>query len=482
MKQKIFLFFCLFISNLSSTPNLQTSNLTGIYVRCAKKNLSYATAIQLLQDGTIKKIRTEPPFVRKYTYRTAIPTTAMTLAATESPSTVSEEEEEKLDAVEPINSLDSIKSFFPAFFYKNLKSHARYINDVLVPQNKIAKLIFFLFPSHNGEFKVNNLSSCFLGTSFGSAIIKHILNILTSETSDEVTDARIILESISIAETFETGMAAKRRRLIQAELAEFLQTLREAIDECRTLGIPNKNLPINILMSYLWEKSRTYEEAIRGLTIYPETEEVAYTQADIVSEAAIITQLKESDPSKIFPPIMDKVVLKFGEIQHADCAEVTVRNFLNLILLNANGSVKDEFVDLVSNSSFLKELYSLTNFSSNLLNDEEKARQWHEALMSIRVICTPANPDTEMETGFDNFISTLNKILKITTIADTIEGQLDTICRTLSDENTMIDWYKDSGAKGIIYYSDRVIISIRTSRKTKKFSINQSVGHAYVAF
>ena len=102
--------------------------------------------------------------------------------------------------------------------------------------------------------------------------------------------------------------------------------------------------------------------------------------------------------------------------------------------------------------------------------------------MSIRVICTPENPETEMETGFDNFISTLNKILKITTIADTAEDQLNTICRTLSDENTIIDWYKDSGAKGTIYYSDRVIISMRTSRKTKRFSINQSVGHAYIAF
>ncbi|MBP9828902.1 MAG: hypothetical protein KBD04_02590 [Proteobacteria bacterium] len=482
MKQKIFVFFCFFISNLCSTPNLQTSNLTGIYVRCAKKNLSYARAIQLLQDGTIKKIRTEPPFVRNYTYNTVIPTSVMPPAAIESASTASATEEQKLGTIESIGSLDSIKSFFPTFFYKNLKSHARYISNVLVPEKKIAKLIFFLFPSHNGEFKVNNLSSCFLGTSFGAAIIKHILNTLISETPGEATDAQIILESLEIAKAFEPSMTPKRRRSIQAELGEFLQTLREAIDESRSLDIQNRNLPINILMSYLWEKSRTYEEAIRGLTIYPETEAVAYTQADVIREAEIITHLKESDPSKIFPPILDKVVLKFGEAQHADCAEVTVRNFLNLILLNSNGSVKDEFVYLVSNSSFLSGLYSLTNFSSNLLNDEEKARQWHEALMSISVICTPENPETEMETGFDNFISTLNKILKITTIADTAEDQLNTICRTLSDENTIIDWYKDSGAKGTIYYSDRVIISMRTSRKTKRFSINQSVGHAYIAF
>ncbi len=503
MKKIVFIFICIFSNYLSATPNLQTSNLTGILVRCAKKNLSYVKAIQLLQDGTIRRIRTENPNAQLFTYINETNSTTLTseeithatIAKTHSPGFPFTGDSSLAASIEGqmTNNLENLcqETNLPNFLKKNLtqgKDRGLSKITIYVPITQVAKLTAFLFPMHNKEFKANNFTSCFLGTPYGPAIIKYIVNILTSDepTDTAVTNAEIVSQSIKIiTDRSSSKLKGKIIKEISEDILEFLITLRESIEEST-----DKNLPINILMSYLWGKSSTYTEAIRGLNIYPDTPEVAHTERDRVSEPIFITELKNSDPSKVFPTLMEKVVLNTGK-PHADCAEVTVRNFLNLVILNPNGSVKNEFLEFVSNSPLLSGLYSLSEYRSNLKNDIEKAHEWNSVLIPAGVECTSLNPSTEMKAGFENFIRALNFLLDLHPAAElNLCSQFQAICQKLSISQT-IKWRRkvdiggqwratDSIISDISNYDEIIFGSEKDGRISKNFTINQHSGHAFI--
>ncbi|MEI7494522.1 MAG: hypothetical protein WCJ92_08030, partial [Alphaproteobacteria bacterium] len=362
---------------------------------------------------------------------------------------------------------------------------------IYVPRSPIAKLTAFLFPMHNREFKANNITSCFLGAPYGPAIIKCIVNIFTSEASSDarVTDEEIVSQSIKIiteSSSSSSKLRGRTRKAISEDIHEFLETLRDSIAESS-----DKDLPISILMSYLWEKSATYADAIEGLNIYPSTTEVAHTEGHRQEEPRLIAELKDFDPTNRFPILMEKVVLNTGK-PHGDCAEVTVRNFLNLAMLNHNGSVKDEFHELVRNSQLLSSLYSLINPSLNLRNDIEKAQEWNNVLISIGMNCTESNPDTEMKAEFTNFIKALNVLLGLPSIAKSnLCIQFQVICQSLSKDQT-IKWRRKSDAGGrwrttdiispdISNYDEIIFASEKDGKILKNFTIHQSCGHAYIA-
>ncbi len=498
MKKIVLVFICTFIACLSATPNLQKSDLAGILVRCAKKNLSYIHAIDLLHNGTIKKIRTEAPNAVLLTYiKTSSSSAELTASEEVSHTTAarSDSPDSSMTFSTESHITDNPEIFpqetalLPEFLRKNLEDRTKKNQERIItyfPQTAIAKLTAFLFPMHNGQFRANDFTSCFLGTPYGPALIKAIVNILTSatlthtnQTEQIETQKKIIVDKIkSTSKADRKGLKIDKA---QADIDEFLKTLIDLIDES-----PDKDLPIQILMSYLWEKSETYDEAIDGLNIYSSTATAAHTEAHRQEELRIIDELKDSDPAKIFPTLMDKVVLNTGK-PHGDCAEVTVRNFLNLAILNPNGSVKGEFHELVRTSALLSQLYSLTDHSSNLINDEQKAQTWNNLLISIGVNCTESNPSTEMKAGFKNFINVLNFLLKLSPIpASNLCTQFQAICQKLSMGQTIM-WRRKSEASGQwrttdISNYDEIIFGIEKDGKSPKtFTLHQGCGHAFIA-
>ncbi|MEI7494362.1 MAG: hypothetical protein WCJ92_07205, partial [Alphaproteobacteria bacterium] len=114
MKKKVFIFICIFSTYLSATPNLQKSDsagiseLVGILVRCAKKNLSYIKAIQLLQNGTIRKIRTENPDAVLFTYINKTGSSSAELRASEERSHTTAAKSDSPDSSMTISTADSV--------------------------------------------------------------------------------------------------------------------------------------------------------------------------------------------------------------------------------------------------------------------------------------------------------------------------------------------------------------------------------------
>lgn len=478
----IYFFIYLLTAILSAIPNIQTANLSGILTKCIQKRFSYVEAIRLLQNDTIQCIRTEFPNVKKYVY---VPTLQGSLAPTPLPIT----------EAEPIDSLDALDGLLPRFLLENFKKHSEYLHTILVPQTAVAKLVAFLFPMHNGECKANNLTSYFLGFPSGPNIIKNIINILIQDSINEhliEEDTEAIVEtSIGMITNFNSIKKSKRNN-IKKDIREFLQALQEAIKERED----HKDIIIHILMCYLWEKSNNLKEAISGLNNYVSEKEIERIDPIEREEEQIILELRNADPARIFPPILDKTVLNFGAIQHADCAEVTVRNFLNCIFLNPDGSIKEEYRDFIQNHQFLLELYDLNNPKENLKNDQEKAYLWNRMLMKLKVARTEANDSTEMETGFDNFIFAVTKLLGIADQHHTSHLEkaasrsrdFYAICGTLSNPKNEISWRKERVGHQIvsIHQLDEIFIKIQTidkrthNKQIKRFKICQGAGHAYI--
>lgn len=376
-----------------------------------------------------------------------------------------------------------------------------------------SRLIAFLFPTHNGKFETNAFTSHFLGNRLGVPIIKDIINVLTSDKLLPLpTQAMIIAKITKRPQKFTQSTLA-------VHIEEFLQTLREALEEKKEA----KNLIINILMSYIWEKSRTYNDAIAHLDIYPsiaaastskeeaeptifavpiEREEAKLRPSafEIAEEAKVIVELKNSDPSKGFPSLMEETVLDFGAGKTPkDCAEVTVRNFLNLIILNDDGTIKEQYRRIVEESEFLRELYTLDdNPHENLANDYATAMKWNRILLEKAKVKSREDIAggfaEEMDTGFDNFIYALSKLLKIEPHdapyslfedgSDFLQTQFNRICGKLSVGDWIISWKKDSldtrDVPIIRPRMDVITILVQSGKAPKKFKINQQRGHAYI--
>lgn len=504
MKKIIIVISCI-ITCLSATPDLQTSILEGILTTCVKKEFSFVEAIRLLHSGAIKRIRTAAPFVEQYKI---------------------------LTDHSPLISTEKIP-LLPTFLYENFTKNLHKDDIIGIPVSAIAKLTAFLFPMHNGDFKANTLSSNFLGTEHGVRIVKEIVNFLTSNDFSDFSPQACMVGEIKLTRpllTVEGGHPTKSlqeylfKRCLKTEdlpaggrgkylasINEFIKTLKEALDEERTIE-KGHDLIVNILMSYIWEKSDTYKKAKENLSIYtasddaptgigpvisltsvhpaggPTVESVPTESVEDLEEKRIILELKGSDPSKLFPRKMEKVVLTFGARTHADCSEVTVRNFLNFVILNTDGSIKAEYTQLVSRSEFLRALYSSP--ADNLENDLATAQKWNTKLRTIPGLKYMLdNPGTEMATGFESFILALSVFLNIApdlVKPSSLATQFNQICMKLSTPLTAINWSRKIGPPESLRDLDEVIVTITESdptqrKKHKKFTIHQNAGHAYIS-